>query len=226
MELIADGLLLLAAIVAALYCYVLSRRLQRLSGLEGGLGQAITGLSERVDQMSGALDLAKRSTEAASTELSLRIAEAEKTASALKALVESASAAQAALTRLDDAARTGEKSSAGARKASDVGPEAVEPAAAVAPEGDKEADPAPKAKARTARKPSARTAAHSGDGAAKPIRRARKPRVKPAPDATDDLAATIGAILSKGQKADEAAIVQSLIAALGQRKAAANGDAT
>ncbi|WP_112320725.1 hypothetical protein [Oceanibium sediminis] len=50
MELIADGLLIAAALTTALYCFVLSRRLAALKALDKGLGGAIAGLSTRVDQ--------------------------------------------------------------------------------------------------------------------------------------------------------------------------------
>lgn len=106
MALIADGLLLLAAAVAALYCYVLSRRLERLNGLEGGLGKAITALSDRVDQMSAALEHAKSSTEAAASQLRVKTVEAEVEIKKLTGLIESARGAHAALTIADDSARS------------------------------------------------------------------------------------------------------------------------
>ena len=46
MELIADGVLILAATVAGLYCLVLSQRLHSLTQMESGLGKAITGMSK------------------------------------------------------------------------------------------------------------------------------------------------------------------------------------
>ena len=55
MSLIADGLLLIAAGSAAVYCAILSRRLSRLSGLDAGLGKAIVSLTSRVDEMKTAL---------------------------------------------------------------------------------------------------------------------------------------------------------------------------
>jgi len=60
MELIADGLLIAAALVAAFYCFVLSRRMVALSSLDTGLGAAIAALSAQVDGMQGSLDAARK----------------------------------------------------------------------------------------------------------------------------------------------------------------------
>lgn len=45
MELIADGLLFIATLVAGLYCLVLSRRLRQMTQTEGGIGKAVTVLN-------------------------------------------------------------------------------------------------------------------------------------------------------------------------------------
>ncbi|MEM8741700.1 MAG: hypothetical protein AAGE13_09405 [Pseudomonadota bacterium] len=60
MALIADGLVIAAALTAAVYCMVLSRRIRRLASLDGGLGQAIAQLNRQVDGMQEALGAAKR----------------------------------------------------------------------------------------------------------------------------------------------------------------------
>ena len=90
MTLIADGFLFIAAAAAAAYCIVLSRRLSRLNGLQGGLGGAILSLSERVDAMNAALAEAKSSTESAARELSQRTEIAMRTTDRLQELVERA----------------------------------------------------------------------------------------------------------------------------------------
>lgn len=78
MEVIADIFLIAAAVGAAFYCIVLSRRLHRFSKLEGGIGGAIEGLSEQVTSMTTTLDRAEIEARASATSLeeSTRRAEA------------------------------------------------------------------------------------------------------------------------------------------------------
>ena len=59
MVLIADFLMGTGAFAAAAYCLVLSRRLQRLTRLEDGVGGAIAVLSAQVDDMTQALKQAR-----------------------------------------------------------------------------------------------------------------------------------------------------------------------
>ena len=59
MDVIADILLVAGAAGAAVYCFVLSRRLRSLSKLEGGMGGAIAVLSAQVDEMTTALSKAR-----------------------------------------------------------------------------------------------------------------------------------------------------------------------
>lgn len=91
MELIADGVLILAATVAGLYCLVLSRRLHSLSQMESGVGKAITGMSAQVDEMKDALSKAKSSTELSAKTLGDQVKAAEKAAKTLEALMKTAS---------------------------------------------------------------------------------------------------------------------------------------
>ena len=51
MTLIADGLLIAGALAAAFYCWILSSRVKSLKDLDSGLGAAIAGLSQKVDDM-------------------------------------------------------------------------------------------------------------------------------------------------------------------------------
>jgi len=55
MELIADILLAAGAFGAAVYCFVLQRRLTRFSQLENGMGGAVAVLSAQVDDLTRAL---------------------------------------------------------------------------------------------------------------------------------------------------------------------------
>lgn len=95
MALLADGLLLLAALTAAAYCVVLSRRLSRLSGLDEGLGKAIVDLSERVDVMNAALADARGANESAARELRAALRDADDAATRLKALAAETQRAEA-----------------------------------------------------------------------------------------------------------------------------------
>ena len=90
MELIADGVLILAATVAGLYCLVLSRRLHSLTQMESGLGKAITGMSEQVEEMKRALAEAKSSTEESAQALAEQVRIAEGVASKLEAMIKDA----------------------------------------------------------------------------------------------------------------------------------------
>ncbi|MEM9228131.1 MAG: hypothetical protein AAGB10_00850 [Pseudomonadota bacterium] len=87
MELIADGLLISAAGVSALYCYILSRRLTALRSMDQGLGGAIAGLSARVEQTKASLADTKATTSDLSRELSSVTARAEIAAGRLELLL-------------------------------------------------------------------------------------------------------------------------------------------
>ena len=91
MELIADGVLILAATVAGVYCLVLSRRLHSLTQMESGLGKAITSMSAQVDEMKEALSRAKTSTEESTRALGEQLRAAEEVAVRLEDLLEAAS---------------------------------------------------------------------------------------------------------------------------------------
>lgn len=60
MELIADILLGAGAIGAGLYCQVLSRRLKAFNQLETGMGGAIAVMSAQVDDLTRALETARK----------------------------------------------------------------------------------------------------------------------------------------------------------------------
>ena len=69
MDLIADGLLFAGAITAAVYCWVLSNRVKKLSDLDSGLGSAIAALSVEVKEMQSALKNAQSITGTSVSEL-------------------------------------------------------------------------------------------------------------------------------------------------------------
>lgn len=58
MSLIADVMLGIGAFGAALYCFILSRRLARFTDLEGGMGGAVAMLSMQVDDLRKTLQQA------------------------------------------------------------------------------------------------------------------------------------------------------------------------
>lgn len=87
MDLIADGLLISAACVAALYCHVLARRLRRLGDLDAGLGGAIAALSRQAEELRAAIDGAKGAAAESSRDLTKRTARAEAAAGRLEILI-------------------------------------------------------------------------------------------------------------------------------------------
>ena len=59
MNILSDILLGFGAIAAAIYCFVLSRKLSKLKGLDQDLGSAIAILSRQVDEMTRVLSSAQ-----------------------------------------------------------------------------------------------------------------------------------------------------------------------
>lgn len=89
MELIADGLLIAAALCAAVYCHVLAGRLRRLRDLDGGVGAAIAALSGQVEEMRAALDGARAASGESAEALARTTARAEMAAGRLELLLAS-----------------------------------------------------------------------------------------------------------------------------------------
>lgn len=89
MELIADFLLIAGALGAGLYCIVLSRRLNRFTDLEKGVGGAIAVLSSQVDDMTKALETARSATTSSAKSLDALTGRAEGVAQRLELLVAS-----------------------------------------------------------------------------------------------------------------------------------------
>ncbi len=87
MELVADGLFILAGFGAAFYCLILSRRIRRLSNLDSGLGAAIAGLSTQVEEMRRTLDSARSISGKTQKELTQMTARAEIAAGRLELLL-------------------------------------------------------------------------------------------------------------------------------------------
>ena len=89
MGLIADILLVAAALGATFYCVVLSRRLNRFTDLENGVGGAIAALSAQVDDMTRTLKSAQGSATASASSLGQLTGRAEDVARRLELLVAS-----------------------------------------------------------------------------------------------------------------------------------------
>lgn len=89
MELIADILLIAGALGAGLYCIILSRRLNRFTNLERGVGGAIAVLSAQVDDMTKALEEARSATSSSASSLKTMTGRAEGVAQRLELLVAS-----------------------------------------------------------------------------------------------------------------------------------------
>ncbi|MEM9783552.1 MAG: hypothetical protein AAF899_13885 [Pseudomonadota bacterium] len=97
MDVIADGMLIATALVAALYCAVLSSRLRRLARSDDGLGGQIGALAAAVDEARGALtDLQaqattlRRETSAASDRLRRESSEARRLSEGLEQAMQEA----------------------------------------------------------------------------------------------------------------------------------------
>ena len=105
MELIADILLIAGALGAALYCVVLSRRLTRFNDLEKGMGGAIAVLSAQVDDMTRALEAARKAAGQSESSLGELTGRAEATAKRLELMM-------AALHDLDEERRDDEMQAA------------------------------------------------------------------------------------------------------------------
>lgn len=87
MALIADFLMAAGAFAAAVYCLVLSRRLQRLTRLEDGVGGAIAVLSAQVDDMTQALKQARAAAQNSEATLITQTARAELAAERLSLML-------------------------------------------------------------------------------------------------------------------------------------------
>ncbi|MEL6642553.1 MAG: hypothetical protein AAFQ79_01350 [Pseudomonadota bacterium] len=115
MGVLADILLVLAALGATVYCVVLSRRLSRFTDLEKGVGGAIAVLSAQVDDMTATLRSAQTSASQSATSLGDLTGRAEDAARRLELLVASlhdlpeTPAATAAKRQQGDAANQSEE---------------------------------------------------------------------------------------------------------------------
>ncbi|MFN3936850.1 MAG: hypothetical protein ACK4KW_04650 [Gemmobacter sp.] len=89
MELIADVLLAAGAFGAAIYCFVLGRRLSHFGDVESGMGGAIAVLSMQVDDLTRALAKAGDSAAGSTERLEALTVQAEAAATRLELLMAS-----------------------------------------------------------------------------------------------------------------------------------------
>lgn len=90
MSLIADGILIVTCLTTAVYCYVLSRRLTRLSRTDEGIGKQIAQLNAGLEDTRAAVKEIRATTKAASEKLAREVAHARKIAIQLSRLNENA----------------------------------------------------------------------------------------------------------------------------------------
>jgi chromosome segregation ATPase len=88
MDMIVDFILLAASGAAAVYCFVLSKRLKKLNDMKNGLGASIASMSQTLDQTQQVLALAKRSSVESIERLSALIEEAERLTPELSQLMD------------------------------------------------------------------------------------------------------------------------------------------
>lgn len=89
MNFLSDILLATAAIGAAIFCLVLSRRLRALTTLDSGMGKAIAVLSAQVDDLSRALRTAQQTARASAEKLDTQSRRAEAACRQLELLMAS-----------------------------------------------------------------------------------------------------------------------------------------
>lgn len=89
MALIADVLLIAGAAGAALYCFVLARRLRRFTDLEKGVGGAVAVMSVQVDDLTKTLSAAQATAKQSVGQLDEVSARAEAAQQRLELLVAS-----------------------------------------------------------------------------------------------------------------------------------------
>ncbi len=87
--LVSDILLGGGAFGAAIYCYVLARRLKRFNNLENGVGGAVAVLSAQVDDMTRSLELARKAAAHSSHTLTALTERAEESARKLELMMAS-----------------------------------------------------------------------------------------------------------------------------------------
>ena len=196
MGLIADILLVAAALGATFYCVVLSRRLNRFTDLENGVGGAIAALSAQVDDMTRTLQSAQGSASASANSLGQLTGKAEDAARRLELLVAS----------MHDLPELPSRSSSDASAASvATTPEATEDLDDVSSDADSDGTQPPGTDS-DAPDPGQENVADSEDGAEEgPPGSSGESDPDPEPTDEDEGAGQMGVFSSRRSKATEAA---------------------
>ncbi len=87
MTVIADILMIAGTLGAAVYCFVLSRRLTKLNDMDDGVGAAVAMLSKQVTELEAVLQQAQKRASEGSESLRDLTHQAEATANRLELLV-------------------------------------------------------------------------------------------------------------------------------------------
>lgn len=87
MGFLADVLLISAACGTGIYCFVLARRLNRFTNLEGGIGAGVAVLSQQVDELAKTLQAVQANAHNGSETLVTLTKNAESAANRLELLV-------------------------------------------------------------------------------------------------------------------------------------------
>ncbi len=104
MEMIVNFMLVAASGSAAVYCFILNRKLQGLKDTEKGLGATIASMAQAVEQAQSAVALAKQSSAESIDELEPLVAETRAFMPKLTELVESiGDIADASISGINDA---------------------------------------------------------------------------------------------------------------------------
>lgn len=93
MSIIADGLLIATCLTAAVYCFVLARRLKRFTSTEEGVGQQILQLNKTLEETRAALKEAQSGAKAEAEKLAREVVQARKLAAQLRSMTEHAATA-------------------------------------------------------------------------------------------------------------------------------------
>lgn len=89
MALVSDVLIVSCTLIVAIYCAVLSRRLRRLTQLDGEIGGVIEGLSKQIQVLSGSVKTASIASRKSVSELQGETFRAEAAARHLEILISS-----------------------------------------------------------------------------------------------------------------------------------------
>jgi hypothetical protein len=125
MDLLMNGLLMVATVFAGGYCWILARRVRDLKSLDKGLGGAIVTLTRQVELARTTLEEARSSSRDTSKELSQLVARADGAAGQLRILLAASPVLPSPAPAPAPAARTPEPPTPALDAPDTTGPEEV-----------------------------------------------------------------------------------------------------